>query len=76
MGTVTTWASPAKINLFLHINGRRADGYHELQTVFAILADGDELSIEATNLDEVVVLPDLGFPMDENIVYRAAMLLK
>ena len=76
MGTVTTWASPAKINLFLHINGRRADGYHELQTVFAILADGDELSIETTNVDEVVVLPDLGFPMEENIVYRAAMLLK
>ncbi|MCL5801236.1 MAG: 4-(cytidine 5'-diphospho)-2-C-methyl-D-erythritol kinase, partial [Gammaproteobacteria bacterium] len=38
-----TWPAPAKLNLFLHITGRRADGYHELQTVFQFLDYGDEL---------------------------------
>ena len=38
-----TWPAPAKLNLFLHITGRRADGYHDLQTVFQILDWGDEL---------------------------------
>ena len=42
------WPAPAKINLFLHVTGRRADGYHELQTVFQLLDWGDELCIEAT----------------------------
>lgn len=37
------WPAPAKINLFLHVNGRRADGYHELQTVFQFLDFGDTL---------------------------------
>lgn len=37
------WPAPAKINLFLHINGRRPDGYHELQTVFQFLDHGDTL---------------------------------
>ena len=36
------WPAPAKLNLFLHINGRRPDGYHELQTLFVILDQGDE----------------------------------
>ncbi|MGQ0620796.1 MAG: 4-(cytidine 5'-diphospho)-2-C-methyl-D-erythritol kinase [Panacagrimonas sp.] len=37
------WPAPAKINLFLHVNGRRADGYHEIQTVFQFLDRGDTL---------------------------------
>ncbi|MFA5938476.1 MAG: 4-(cytidine 5'-diphospho)-2-C-methyl-D-erythritol kinase [Sinimarinibacterium sp.] len=37
------WPAPAKLNLFLHITGRRADGYHELQTVFQFLDHGDRL---------------------------------
>lgn len=36
--------APAKLNLWLHITGRRADGYHELETVFQFLDHGDELS--------------------------------
>ena len=39
------WPAPAKINLFLHITGRRADGYHELQTVFQFLDYGDAIHI-------------------------------
>ena len=38
------WPSPAKLNLFLHITGRRDDGYHLLQTVFQLLDIGDELA--------------------------------
>src|SRR5204863_353319 len=36
------WPAPAKLNLFLHVNGRRPDGYHELQTIFQLLDWGDE----------------------------------
>lgn len=39
----TVWPAPAKINLFLHITGRREDGYHNLQTIFQLLDYGDEL---------------------------------
>ena len=38
--------SPAKLNLFLHVTGRRADGYHNLQTVFQLLDWGDEMRFE------------------------------
>ena len=37
------WPAPAKLNLFLHVNGRRPDGYHELQTLFIFLNHGDWL---------------------------------
>lgn len=40
------WPAPAKLNLFLHITGRREDGYHELQTVFQFLEYGDQLRFE------------------------------
>ena len=48
-----TRLSPAKINLFLHITGKRADGYHDLQTVFRLLDWGDYLHFSVTN-DAVV----------------------
>src|SRR5690606_9407979 len=40
------WPAPAKINLFLHVTGRRPDGYHELQTVFQFVEFGDSLEFE------------------------------
>ncbi len=50
--TVLTRLSPAKINLFLHITGKRADGYHNLQTVFRLLDWGDYLHFTVT--DELI----------------------
>ena len=47
--------SPAKLNLFLHIVGRREDGYHELQTLFQFLDYGDELIPERLHMVKDVV---------------------
>jgi 4-diphosphocytidyl-2-C-methyl-D-erythritol kinase len=72
-----TWPAPAKLNLFLHIVGRRADGYHLLQTVFQFLDFGDELSFEPTadgRIARAVALP--GVPEDGDLTVRAARLLQ
>ena len=60
--SVITRLSPAKINLFLHITGTRADGYHNLQTVFRLLDWGDYLHFlpsETVNLDVFAVNRDI-----------------
>jgi 4-diphosphocytidyl-2-C-methyl-D-erythritol kinase len=44
--TAAPWPAPAKLNLFLHVLGRRADGYHELQTVYQLIDLADRLAIE------------------------------
>ena len=51
----SAWPAPAKLNLFLHVVGRRADGYHLLQTVFRFLDFGDTLRF-APRADEAIVL--------------------
>ena len=43
-GAAARWPAPAKLNLFLHVTGRRADGYHELQTLFQLIDLCDELT--------------------------------
>lgn len=47
------WPCPAKINLFLHIIGQRADGYHNIQSVFQLLDYGDQLQIELTSDNKI-----------------------
>ncbi|MFC3022416.1 4-(cytidine 5'-diphospho)-2-C-methyl-D-erythritol kinase [Vibrio zhugei] len=78
MKTVTTqWPSPAKLNLFLYINGQREDGYHELQTLFQFLDYGDELAITVTSDSAITLSPDLPeVPVEENLIYRAAVALQ
>lgn len=73
----TSWPAPAKLNLMLHITGRRADGYHLLQTVFQFLDYGDTLTIEVTR-DGTIELanPIEGVPDAQNLLYRAALLLR
>lgn len=69
--------APAKLNLFLHITGRRSDGYHELQTAFQMLDFGDSLHFERSNDGQIEVLPAIpDLPQKENLIYRAACLLK
>ena len=41
----TQWPAPAKLNLFLHVTGRRPDGYHELQTLFQLIDLSDTVSL-------------------------------
>ncbi len=75
--TALVLPSPAKLNLFLHITGRRPDGYHLLQTVFQILDYGDELRFETSADPQLSLscnLPDLNQP--DNLVLRAAHLLQ
>lgn len=71
------WPAPAKLNLFLHVNGRRSDGYHELQTLFIFLDKADRLSFEVDHSDSISITPEIsGVPLEQNLIYRAAMLLK
>lgn len=69
--------APAKINLFLAITGRRADGFHDLVSLVAPLAFGDDLSFEPCQIPEGFALqcPQPGVPLDEsNLILRAARL--
>jgi 4-diphosphocytidyl-2-C-methyl-D-erythritol kinase len=73
---MTRWPSPAKLNLFLYITGRREDGYHNLQTLFQFLDYGDTLSIETRNDGMLQLLTGVeGVPDEENLIIRAARLL-
>lgn len=75
MNNSWTLPAPAKLNLFLHILGRRADGYHQLETVFQILDWGDCLHFEQAEDISVCQQPDGGIAEQQNLVYRAAKLL-
>lgn len=71
------WPAPAKLNLFLHITGQRADGYHELQTVFQFLNYADELRFSLREDGEVHRVNAIdGVPEAEDLVVRAARLLQ
>ncbi len=77
MSTALSLPAPAKLNLFLHITGRRADGYHELQTVFQLLDWGDTLHFEANDSGVIRVQGDLpGTATEDNLITRAAARLK
>ncbi|NJC33643.1 4-diphosphocytidyl-2-C-methyl-D-erythritol kinase [Sphingomonas jejuensis] len=68
----------AKINLALHVRARRADGYHELETLFAFAADGDRLTAEPA--DDLSLRVDgpfaAGLGGDDDLVLRAARVLR
>ena len=74
----SVWPAPAKLNLFLRIVGRRADGYHALQTVFRILDWGDTLSIRLRDDGRIVrhgrAAP--GVAEADDLVVRAATMLQ
>lgn len=71
------WPAPAKLNLFLHLVGRRADGYHLLQTAFQFLGHGDTLHFRPRNDQAVRLLTPLpGVTDEDNLVLRAAHALR
>jgi 4-diphosphocytidyl-2-C-methyl-D-erythritol kinase len=71
------WPAPAKLNLFLHILGRRADGYHELQTVFQFVDLCDEVHLDVRSDGDIRLLAGApGVPSDRDLCVRAARALK
>jgi 4-diphosphocytidyl-2-C-methyl-D-erythritol kinase len=73
----SNWPAPAKLNLFLHVTGRRADGYHELQTLFQLLDWGDTVHIaplSGRRIERTLAIPGVAAGNDLSI--RAARLLQ
>ncbi|NMF89530.1 4-(cytidine 5'-diphospho)-2-C-methyl-D-erythritol kinase [Aromatoleum petrolei] len=69
--------APAKLNLFLHVVGRRADGYHLLQTAFRMLDWGDSLDFALRTDDTVRRTTEVaGVPAEQDLVVRAGRLLQ
>ena len=73
----THWPAPAKLNLFLHVTGRRADGYHELQTLFQLLDLADTVGITPRS-DGVIERRSgpAGVAPEEDLAVRAARSLQ
>jgi 4-diphosphocytidyl-2-C-methyl-D-erythritol kinase len=70
---LTWYPAPGKLNLFLHVLGRRPDGYHELQTVFRLVDRCDRVGIALRDDDRIAFDGPFG---EDNLVVRAARLLK
>ena len=68
--------APAKLNLFLHVTGRRADGYHTLQTAFQLIDLADWLDFERRSDGQIVRTGDLRWDASEDLVVRAARALQ
>lgn len=70
--------APAKVNLFLDVLNKRADGYHDLGTVFQTLDMGDFLSAEKNSSGEITLSYNVSqdYPVEKDLVFRAATLLK
>lgn len=76
-GSHGVWSAPAKLNLMLHVLGRRQDGYHELQTVFQLIDLRDRVDI-TVRTDGVIARPagPEGVPESQDLVVRAARALQ
>ena len=68
--------APAKLNLFLRVTGRRADGYHDLQTAYALVDLADLLDFERRADGLIVREGDLTGPVEEDLATRAAHALQ
>ncbi|MCU0976847.1 MAG: 4-(cytidine 5'-diphospho)-2-C-methyl-D-erythritol kinase [Steroidobacteraceae bacterium] len=75
--SAAAWPAPAKLNLFLHVVGRRPDGYHELQTLFQLVDLTDELRVDVRPDGEIRRIGGpAGVPPEQDLAVRAARLLK
>ena len=68
--------SPAKLNLFLHITGRRDDGYHELQTIFQLIDLNDWLEFIQTDDLQISIDGLNSVDLEQNLIYKATQILK
>jgi 4-diphosphocytidyl-2-C-methyl-D-erythritol kinase len=69
--------APAKLNLFLHVTGRRADGYHLLQSVFQLIDRGDVLGFDLRDDDLIRRTTEVaGVPEEQDLIVRALRLLQ
>ncbi|MDA9556174.1 4-(cytidine 5'-diphospho)-2-C-methyl-D-erythritol kinase [Vibrio sp.] len=75
---ITQWPSPAKLNLFLSITGKRDSGYHDLQTLFQFVEFGDTLEFTLEKATSTVSLsPEIpNVAMEDNLIWKAAMQLQ
>lgn len=72
-----TVPAPAKLNLMLHINGQREDGYHNLQTLFQFIDHSDELSFRPRSDDQLTLTPAIeDVPFEDNLIIKAARALQ
>ncbi len=77
MRSLTSCPAPAKLNLFLHVTGRRPDGYHLLQSVFQLIDRCDTLDFTLRGDERIRRVTDVpGVPEDSDLVVRAARLLQ
>lgn len=77
MNTTLELLSPAKLNLFLHITGRRADGYHNLQTLFQLLNYGDTLRFKVRTDNKIILSPQIpGVAFEDNLIIKAVRILQ
>ena len=73
----TLWPAPAKLNLFLHVTGRRPDGYHELQTLFQLIDLCDSIGVTPRRDGRIERVAGAdGVAPEDDIVLRAARALK
>ncbi|MGX9460495.1 4-(cytidine 5'-diphospho)-2-C-methyl-D-erythritol kinase [Shewanella sp. A14] len=72
------WPAPAKLNLFLHVTGQRADGYHELQTLFQFIDHCDYLDFQITDTSELILHSTISNSVadSDNLILKAAKSLK
>ena len=68
--------SPAKLNLFLHITGRRENGYHELQSIFQLIDLCDWMEFQQTDNDQIIIDGLNQVNLEQNLIYKATQILK
>lgn len=77
MSELTWWPAPAKLNLFLHVTGRRPDGYHDLQTLFQLIDRCDQIGLAVREDGRILRragLPDVA--PEQDLAVRAAQALQ
>ncbi|MBS1113333.1 MAG: ispE [Nitrospirae bacterium] len=74
LGDSLSLRTPAKVNWFLRITGKRKDGYHDIVSLMQCISLYDELIFY--HADSIAVESDIGIPVSDNLVYKAAALLK